>query len=232
MALVSDIFQRAFEDLGVITVNETITAAMSTDAFNRINPLLDSLSAEGLTVPNQLEQTFNLVTGLTAYTLGAGGTLPTTGGLRAMKVTAWRAMYGGVLHSGGRVLSMPEFGEQAKQLMGETTPIPAIVGADTSYPNINVRVFPPTGATPGQLELAYWTPMTNFATSGDTVNLPQGWQRLLEWGLAWELYAQYPSPSRLQLVQAKLSESKAALMAENAMSAPGNPQPAAPQGQH
>src|SRR5215472_8426075 len=148
MSLVSDIINEAFLDLGVITVNETISSAMQADAFMRLNQLLDSLNAEGLLVPNQVTQTFptgvnGLQAGVTAYTLGSGGVLATTGSLRAMKVTAWRAFYGGVLHGGGRVLSLAEFGEQAKQELGQVTAIPLIVGADTSYPLINVRVFPP-----------------------------------------------------------------------------------------
>jgi hypothetical protein len=231
MALVSDIFQRAFEDLGVVTVNETITAAMSTDAFARINPLLDSLSAEGLVAFNQVTQIFNLQPTVTAYTLGAGGSFPTSGGLRPMKVTAWRAFFSTLLHSGGRVLSFPEFGEQAKQLMGETTPIPSIVAADTSFPLINVRVFPPTGPTPGQIELAFDTPIVNFATAGDTISMPQGWLDLLEWQMAKRLYPQYPSPSRKDLIWSMADETKANLMSQNAMTSPTNPQAAAPKGQ-
>jgi hypothetical protein len=229
--LVSDIINTAFIDIGTITPTETITSAMQTDAYNRLNPILDMLSAEGLTVPTQVEQAFSLQAGVTGYTLGSGGTFSTAGGLRAMKVTAWRAYYSTILHSGGRVLSMPEFGEMAKQALGEQTSIPAIVGADTAYPLINVRVFPPPSYTPGTLELAYWTPLANFATVNDTVNMPQGWLRLLVKLLAKDLHPQWGRPSLAQAVWAAAQEAKAALVEQNAMSAPQNPQPAAPQGQ-
>jgi hypothetical protein len=228
MALVSDIINEAFVDLGVITVLETISSGMQADAFLRLNQLLDSLSAEGLVIPNQITQAFSLQASITAYTLGVGGNLITTA--RAMKVTAWRAYYAGVLHSGGRVLSMAEFGEQAKQQLGETTPIPHIVGADTAYPLINVRVFPPPSNTPGTLELSFYTPMAQFATVNDTINLPQGWQDMLHFNLAKRLYPQYPRPSNREHVWAMAQETKAALMVENTMTAP-QPQPAAPQGQ-
>lgn len=228
--LVSDLITDAFLDLGVISVNETITTSMQTDGFNQSNLLLDSLSAEGLVVPNQIEQTFNLQAAVVGYTLGSGGTFPTTGNLRAMKVTSWRSYFGTLLQSGGRVFSLPEFAEACQLANGELAAIPRIVGADTAYPLINVRVSPPPSQNPGVIELGYWTPFTNFVTVGDAVTLPQGLARLLHWLLAKELYTRYPSPQRWPMIQAGAQEAKAALIELNAMTAP-QPQPAAPQGQ-
>jgi len=193
-----------------------------------LNQRLGSLSAEGLTVPNQQMQTFSLFQGQTNYTLGVGGSFGT--GARAMKVTAWKASYAGVLTSGGRALSMAEFGELAKQHNGETTPIPTIVGADTSYPLINVRVFPPVSATPGVIELAFWTPLTPFGSVTDTVSLPPGWDEVLHTDLAQALYSKYPKPSLRDVIWDAAKAAKQALLAQNAMSNP-QPQPAAPQGQ-
>ena len=228
--LVSDVFQQAFEDLGVITANETITTALTTDAFTQWNEMLDSLSAEGLEVPNQIMQTFGLSAGVEAYTLGSGGTFATTGGARAMKVTAWRAAYGGVLQNGGKPLSMAEFGAASRQSLGETTSIPKVVGADTSYPLINIRVAPPPSAAPGTLELAYYTPLSNNVTAGDTLALPPGWNSLLEWNLAKHLYSRYPSPSRKDLIWQMAQEKKDAIKLQNAMQSPA-PNASAPEGQ-
>jgi hypothetical protein len=104
------------------------------------------------------------------------------------------------------------------------------VAADTSYPLINVRVFPPPSNTPGTLELAYYTPVTQFVTVGDTISLPQGWQDMLHFNLAQRLYPQYPRPSNMQMIWDMAQRTKAALMVENAMAAP-QPQAAAPEGQ-
>jgi hypothetical protein len=229
--LVSDLITAAFEDVGFIQVGETITPAIQTEAFNnRLNPLLDQLSAEGLTVPYQVSQVFNLQPATVAYTLGASGTFQTSGGLRALKATAWRAFYAGVLHSGGRVLSLAEFGEQAKQILGEQSAIPGIVGADTAYPNLNVRVFPPPSSPAGSIELVYLTPLLNFFAVGDTINLPQGWILLLRSYLARDLFPQYGRPSTKDVVWDNAARARMALLTENAMTAP-QPQPAAPQGQ-
>ena len=94
MALVSDIINESFLDLAVIAPGETISSGMQTDAFLRLNQLLASLSTEGAMVFNQVEQSWPLSSGVVAYTLGAAGSLATTGGLRAQKITAWRAASG------------------------------------------------------------------------------------------------------------------------------------------
>jgi hypothetical protein len=229
--LVSDLITAAFEDVGLIAVGETIPTAIQTDAFSRLNQIIDLVSADGLTNPNQVTQTFNLSAGVTAYTLGSGGTLATFGGLRALKVTAWRAFYQGILHTGGRVLSLAEFGQQAKQILGEQSAVPGIVGADVAFPLINVRVFPPPSFTPGQLELAYLTPIPNFATVGDTVtSMAHGLVKFLRALLAQDLFPQYGRPAMKDVVWDNVREAKQSLIVENAMSAP-QPQPNAPQGQ-
>lgn len=230
--LVSDIITRAFENLGVITVAETITSAMQTDAFNRLNRLLDTFSAEGLVVPNQVEQQFSLVAGSHQYTLGPAGSFATTGGLRAMKVTAWRAWYGSppVVQSGGRLLSMAEFGMVARQRVGETATVPEFVGADTNPTAINIRMSPPPNNNSATIEFAYWTPLALFSTVGDSVTSPAGLANLFEWHLAKDLWPQYPSQSRLALINEMCQVTKAALVEENAITAP-QPTPAAPQGQ-
>jgi hypothetical protein len=230
MPTVLDIINGAFIDLSVITVNETLTNSQTADSLARLIQIQDALSAEGLAVPNQQMQSFLLTPNITAYTLGAGGSFGTSGGLRAMKVTAWRAFYGGVLQNGGRPLSMAEFGEQSRLSLGQTSAIPEHVGADTSYPLINIRVSPPPSATPGQLELAYWTPLANFVTINDILTLPQGFQRMLRCLLAADLFPQYGRPSLMQLIYKNAADAKAALITENTMAAP-QPVPAAPQGQ-
>jgi hypothetical protein len=229
MSLVSDILTEAFLDLAVIAPGETISTAMQTDAFLRLNQLLGSLSTEGATVFNQVEQTFNLVAGSVNYTLGSGGTFSTTGGLRAQKVTAWRANASGVLSSGGPALSMAEFGAIARQERGRLTAIPEAVGADTNYPLINIAVYPPPSSSPGTLTLHYWTPIPAFATVGDTVSLPPGYEDMLHFNLAVRLAPQYARATGItQELAANAQNSKASIIQQNTMMSM-QPQQAAPQ---
>jgi len=217
----NDIIDLAFLDLGVTQPGEVITTSMRTDAQTRFNVLLSSLSTEGLTAFNQVFQSFALSANTTSYTLGVGGSFSTA--VRAMKVTAWRAFYGGVLSSGGPVLSLAEFGAAAAQAQptGETAPIPKIVGADTAYPFINVRLLPPPSFTPGNIELAYWTPITQIADFTQVVSgLPDGWTQMLHFQLAVVLAPQYARDGGISPeLAANAQNAKASLVQQNVMGA-------------
>ena len=212
MSLVSDLINASFVNLRVIPSGGTVGTDMQTAAFARLNQLLGSLSAEGAMCFGQVMQSFNLTISVDSYTLGSGGTMATTGSLRAQKVTAWRAKNGDMA-KGGPVLRMDEFAEAStikqqqllelyKAAASEgvittvpstiTAPIPSIVAADTAYPLINVRIFPPPpAASPGAVELAYWVPIAAFATVGDTISLPQGYEEMLTFNLSVVLYPEY-----------------------------------------
>jgi hypothetical protein len=223
----NDLIDQAFVDLGTIQVGESISAGMRTDAQTRFNQLLSSLSTEGLTVFNQVMQSFTLTAATVAYTLGSGGSFATTGSLRAVKVTAWRASYAGVLTGGGDILSMAEFGARAVQMAGEVSSIPKMVAADTAYPLINVRVFPPPSTAPGSLELAYYTPITQVTDFTATVALPEGWNQLLHFNLAVALSPQYTRQGGIsQELAANAQNSKAVIVAQNTIGAPPPPKAA------
>src|ERR1039458_8410066 len=144
--LVSDIINGAFEDLGVISVNETITTAMQSDAFLYLNPLLDQVSAEGLGVPSQVMQSFPLFSGVVAYTFGPSGTWATTGGLQQLKVTAWRAASSDMLR-GGPALRMDEFGiacTQAQKDLIAANVAAILQSLDSAAKSILALPVPPT----------------------------------------------------------------------------------------
>jgi hypothetical protein len=212
MSLVSDILNQAFVNLRVIPSGGTVGNDMQVAAFARLNQLLANLSTEGAMCFNQVIQSFALLASTSTYTLGAAGTFATTGGLRAQKVTGWRAISGDMA-KGGAVLPLAEFGEASaakQQALAElykmavlegviatvpatlTAPIPSVLAADTSFPSINIRIFPPPPATGmGNVELAYWTPIPAFATVGDTVSLAPGYEQMLTYNLAVFLYPEY-----------------------------------------
>lgn len=210
----NELIDAAFVDLGTIQPGESITAAMRTDAQKRLNQLLSSLSTEGLSAFNQVRQAFSLTAGVTAYTLGIAGTFAT--GVRAMRATSWRAYYGGVLHDGGPILPLDQLGALSKQTNGEVTSIPRAVGADTAYPSINVRVFPPPSSSPGTLELGYWTPITQIADFTLAAGQPEGWEHMLHFNLAVGLAPQYARGGISPELAANAQNSKASLVSQNA----------------
>src|ERR1051325_3240552 len=181
MATGNDLIDQAFVDLQVIQPGEAITTTLRTDGQLRLNQLLSSLSTEGLTVFNQAVQTYGLSAGLASYTLGTTGSWNTYG--RPGKVTGWNAT-GGVMRKGGPALSFADYDRaiviKAQELQdlntkalsegiitsypsSITAPVPSLLGADTNYPNINIRIYPPPSAAPGSVELTYWLPVTQIA---------------------------------------------------------------------
>lgn len=93
--------------------------------------------------------------------------------------------------------------------------IPMILGADTAYPSINVRIYPPPVAT-GAAEITYWTPVTKFAAVGDTVALPDGWERMLHWLLAMDLFPQYARAGQTaELIAGEAQNAKSSIIGQN-----------------
>lgn len=233
--LVSALITQSFLDLGVMPVGFAISTDAQTDAFARLNQLLLNWSDEGAMVFNQARQTFSLVAATSGYTLGSGGTFATTGSLRAQKVTDWRATSGD-MQKGGPVLSMPEFDTAAMAgqpklaelftraaLKGAiasipstlTVPVPSIVGADTAYPLINVRVWPPPSSAPGSIELGYWTPIAAFSAVSDAIALPPGYEDALHFNLAVALAPMWLKGSIPEALAANAASTKARIVQQN-----------------
>lgn len=238
--LVSDLIDEAFIDLGMTQPGVTVSSATQTNAFRMLNQMLLNWSAEGDTVYGKVMQTFTLVAGTSAYTLGSGGTFATSGGLRAQKITAWLATAGN-MREGGAPLSMEEFAaasvaaqaalealymEAATEGVVTTVPaplvapVPLLVGADTAYPLINVRVYPQPSSAAGNLELAYWVPIVAFsAVSDGLTGLPPGYEAAIHWNLAVELYPQYARAggTALEVLLSRAQNDKAAIVEQNKM---------------
>jgi hypothetical protein len=95
--------------------------------------------------------------------------------------------------------------------------VPMVLAADEAFPLINIRVFPTIAA--GSLELAYWTPITQFVNVGDTLALPPGWFQMMVWNLAILLYPEFARLGGLPPeIAANAQNSKAALVQQNSPS--------------
>ncbi len=214
MALVSDIINQAMSNIGGYVPGETMTAAEQSDAFMRLNQMIDNWSREQLTLPNYLHGPFALTAGVNAYTLGTGGTLVT--GAVPLRVTGAQSVSGN-FRSPCRVISFDQFAAEVADPLAGATVLANTVAADGSYPNINIKVFPMPAASPGTLWLDYWSAIAQFNTVGDTINLPAGWQAALHTNLAVELYPQYARMGGIDpVLAANAQKYKGALVALNA----------------
>lgn len=221
----------AFFDLGSIQSGETPNSDELADALDELNQMLGSWSNERLTVYNQVVGTF-FGGGGSSFQLGNAGTW-NTGAARAQKITAWRAT-SGVYNSGGAPLSLAAFDAAAQeasvrfgalqaQVKGMLAPfyqdvtlavtgaaVPLVLGADTAWPLINVRVFPATTAT---IEVSYWTALTSFAALGDAIALPPGFEEALRTNLAVRLSPQYGRTGGIDPVLAAAAANSKAVIA-------------------
>ena len=68
-----DIIKKAMLDIGAIGIGETPTAAEYQDGLLTLNLLLDSWSANGLTIPTVVREEFDFIPGQQTYTMGPAG---------------------------------------------------------------------------------------------------------------------------------------------------------------
>ncbi len=250
MAIVTwdDLVNEAFVDANVIQPGEVLTATLLADGEARLNQLLSSLSTEGLTAYQLLMTSYPLQSAVTNYTFGVGGTFNTS--TRAQKVTSWQASYND-MREGGPVLSMEQLGIAAaayqKQLAelalqsaiagllpagvpsSLVTPVPKFLAADTSFPLINIRVWPPPAVTAGSVELAYFTAIAQIANfTLPMPTMPEGWQDMLHFQLAVRIYHLYPRAGGMPVdLAANAKNSKEAVVTQNLPT--NSPTAAAPQ---
>lgn len=209
MSTWNELIDQAFLDIAVIQPGESIATAMRTNAQALLNQLLSSLSTEGATAYNQKTYSCTLQSGVSGYTVGSAGTL--TGiNERVQRLTSWSCVSGD-LADGGPVLPLDAFGAAMKAeqeriagialqgvMAGQiaTFPatiskaVPSVVGADTAFPLINMRVFPAPSAN-STIVLATWTPITVISDFTLTPTLPSGWEAMIHLQLALLLYPQY-----------------------------------------
>lgn len=211
---VADLITESFIDLAVIQPGETITTDMLANAFRMLNQLIASLSVERTIGYLAQHTNYTLVAGTAVYTLGVGGTLNTA--IHPVRATSWSSA-SGQFSSGGLVLSMDEFRVKTLNATARRSVLPELIGADQKYPLITIEVFPTPDTAPGTLRLDYWTPIPQFATSGDTVDLPDGYEAMLHFNLAVALAPQYARQGGVTPeLAANAQNSKAVIASKNA----------------
>ena len=214
MALVSDIINQAFLDIGGYAVGETITGAEQTDAFLRLNQMLSSWSTEQLTCPDFQHEEFSLTAGTNLYTLGPAGSLVTSA--RVLRITGGQSVSGN-FRSALKIMSFDQFAATIADPLSGATVLGEVLAVDGSFPSINLRIHPMPAASPGGLWLDFWSAIAQFVTVGDTVTLPDGWQDALHFNLALRLYPQYARAGGIDpTLAANAQTTKGALNALNA----------------
>jgi hypothetical protein len=186
--LVSDVINSAHEDLGSIRPGETLSSAVQQSSFLVLQQRWATMSLEKAFTTAWYHQIFTLTAGVTAYTVGVGGSLTSTAD--PLGIIAWQSVSGN-FKNGGSIMSFEQMENYAKDAIGSSSVLAAAVAADGAVPSKNIKVFPTPASSPGSLALDYWGVMTQFSAVTDVVNFGPGYADFLHNDLAIALYPRY-----------------------------------------
>ena len=210
MTTALDLITDALCSIGVYAAGETISDADAEQALTVLNDMLDSWSNQSLACYTIQEQAFSLVAGVSAYTIGPGGTW---NGTRPLKL----------LDAPGRCYLQDEnqtnypiqvVERDQWNLIGTrniVADIPDTVFYDPQYPLGIINVFP----IPAQNFTLFFDATIQLADLSSltaTLSLPPGYSRAIKRNLAVDLWSYFkegvPQPSLLRAAKEALGDVK------------------------
>lgn len=173
----------------MLAAGETATADDTSDALVILNQMLESWSAESLSVFTLTIQTFNFVASQQTYTLGAGGNFNTA--------RPSRIGYASVVSNSNpaQPLEIPidqltDSEWQAIPVKLTTSTLPRKMYDDGAFPLRNLSFWPvPTDASV-QVRLYTWTALTQFSDLTTDFTFPPGYIEAIKYNLAARLAAE------------------------------------------
>jgi hypothetical protein len=198
---VQDLIDRSLRLIGVLAAGETPATAERDDALIALNGIVTSWNAQQITLFGVTLQTTAL-TGAASYPLAA----------RPRRIKAAT-----VIATGGATQApvlVDAVGWAAVQDKTRTGLFAEVLYCDYGFPTATASLSPrPTGGT---LEIYAFTPLTQFASLGATITLPDGYERALSTALAVELAPEYGRPIDPGLAAAA-AEAKGSITQLNAL---------------
>ena len=209
MATASSMVIRALRLIGEKEVGGSLSSAEQTAYLSDLNAMMESWSLERLMCYHEVEDSKALTVSDASYTIGSGGDWNTT---RPTTITqAW------IRDSSNLDSPVEIINQQAYNLIVQKTvdgTYPQYLYYDTAYSTARgtIYIYPEPSAAL-TLYITSWKQLTQFATIGETVALPPGYQRAIEFNLAVELAGGFKSVSAEVAKIAR--ESKAAIKSFN-----------------
>jgi hypothetical protein len=184
MTTVLKIINGALRALQVKSSDVTLTSDELNDAMEALNMMLDGWSNESLMMYHMLSESFTLVPGQSAYTIGIGGDFNTE---RPISIESATIKVNGV---DWPVATMAYDDWSAIRLKTLTTSFVEYLYLDNTYPLGTVNLYPvPSNAY--SLTLYSRKPFTQFTSLTDPLDLPPGYARALKFGLAIEIAPEF-----------------------------------------
>lgn len=183
------IINRAMRLIQVLGTDQTPTANDAADGLYALNAMLDAWSIERLMVYHILQQDFAWTVNQASMTIGSGGDFDVS---RPTKVVE----QGNFLRDGNNNIDYPLIwlgdwdSYQRILLKSSTSSYPQWLYVDTGYPLMTLYLWPvPTMSL--TLYLGSWQPLQTFVSLNEAIELPNGYQRAIEYNLALEIAPEY-----------------------------------------
>lgn len=210
MSTVQNILDRAGRLISVVNSGESLTSTESSDALVALNAMLDSWRNDRLMCYAIQDQSFSLVASRQTYTIGPSGTdLVTT---RPVRIEGAYFVDTNNISYGLDILDEEQWAGIISKL--QTGTYPQRLWFQPTMDNVTCYVHPVPSASAGTVHFLDYTPVTAFASTSTTVDLPPGWEEALASNLALVIAPEYQvQPS--QLVMSMAQSSKAAIKRVN-----------------
>jgi hypothetical protein len=177
----------------------SLTAQESADGLNVLNELLESWNLENFLIYAHTNSTFNLSANVGTYSIGTGQTFNTT---RPIGIRTGYGTISGV-DQPFLMIGDAEFNQiSVKSLTGAW---PQVANYTASYPYGSIT-FWPIPAQAMTVTLGLDVPLTSVASLSTSIDLPNGYSKLLRYRLAIELCNEFqiPVPPNVAEIASKL----------------------------
>ena len=182
-----DQINRALRLIGVLAEGETPSAAMSQDALDALNQMVDSWNTERLSVYNTLDQVFTWPSGDIRKTLGPSGDFVGVRPVLLDDATYFRDPQTNVSY-GVKFINQQQYDGIAVKTV--TSTYPQVIWVNMENPNIAMTVYP------RPLRALEWhfisvQELTQPATLNTTLAFPPGYLRAFTYNLALEIAPEF-----------------------------------------
>lgn len=205
MYTANDIIRAAMRLIQVSAVDTDLTASELEDGLQSLNRMLDSWSADELTLYQVIRETFNLATGQNPYTMGYGGDFNTS---RPMKIVdAYLTLNNGSIPVSYpmQVLGYDDY--NAIRLKTLQTNFPNYIYWQPSFPLSEVYIYPvfapndPATQGPATITLTSWKPFDIILDPTAYMSFPPGYWEAIVFNLAVRIAEEYQFDMRPTTVQ-------------------------------
>lgn len=207
MTTANDLIVPAMRRIGVLAAGETLDAADANDALEALNTMIDSWSAERLSVFSTQDQTFTWPANTKVRSLGPTGNFV---GLRPIQLDDntyyTTTTSGGVLSLTPNILNQDQYNQIA--LKNTTSTYPQYIFVNYEMADVEMTVWPvPTVAL--EWHFISVAELTQPALLATTLYIPPGYRRAFSFNLSCEIAAEYgieppPRVSRIADVSKKV----------------------------